>query len=488
MSTPLIGAFLAGFIFGKHIGQIASFLLSYKIVDQNCGDALCALYMIACLELGGIKPCINLDETDETERKRKSSFFKLVLPFKSTSVRLLRLLFWFWIQMNVCWGWGFGVSASGPRLKGKLLPNSKPGGMSHYKDCQVIVLQFLRERVKVSSSCLINLVLYETLEEGKFQIPRSRQALNIPTNSSSSIRPGCENRKMDSIKGSNQVHGDSAQAQGPIIRLLPVWASGIVFSTLCTVKWSTKFVFARKYHCINTWVHISRFHSASLSALSITSASSSGSPLQTHGHWPRHYQLCPLITAGLLDGCPESTIVQKNIYYDLIAIPMSIIWWPSTAVLSHWGCAEGAILHYFYWLLAILSFLNFIFVSLISKWFYLQGKLQGILNETNSILCICNSNDSNSEASPPEGDTKQELLARISMLQAQKILANIEIEMQAFEESAELKRVEIERNDNKVADIEGQMEKDRYEGMFFKNLGQKAPVDKAKAKEGSTED
>lgn len=60
--------------------------------------------------------------------------------------------------------------------------------------------------------------------------------------------------------------------------------------------------------------------------------------------------------------------------------------------------------------------------------------------------------------------------------------------MQDFEESAELNRVEIEKNDNKVADIEGQMEKDRYEGMFFKNLGQKAPVDKAKAKEWSTED
>lgn len=39
----------------------------------------------------------------------------------------------------------------------------------------------------------------------------------------------------------------------------------------------------------------------------------------------------------------------------------------------------------------------------------------------NSILCICNSNDSNSEASPPEGGTKHELLARISMLQAQKV-------------------------------------------------------------------
>ncbi|KAJ6871785.1 LOW QUALITY PROTEIN: hypothetical protein NC652_037213 [Populus alba x Populus x berolinensis] len=34
-----------------------------------------------------------------------------------------------------------------------------------------------------------------------------------------------------------------------------------------------------------------------------------------------------------------------------------------------------------------------------------------------------------------------------------RILANIEIEMQAFEESAELKRVEIERNDNKILKV-----------------------------------
>lgn len=43
-------------------------------------------------------------------------------------------------------------------------------------------------------------------------------------------------------------------------------------------------------------------------------------------------------------------------------------------------------------------------------------------NPTNSILCLCKSNDSDSEAPPPEGDTrKQELLARIAMLQAQKV-------------------------------------------------------------------
>jgi len=62
-------------------------------------------------------------------------------------------------------------------------------------------------------------------------------------------------------------------------------------------------------------------------------------------------------------------------------------------------------------------------------------------------------------------------------------MGNIESQMQAFEESAELNRMEIEKNDSEVADFEGQMEKDMNEGMFFKNLGQKAPVDKAKAKE-----
>lgn len=62
-------------------------------------------------------------------------------------------------------------------------------------------------------------------------------------------------------------------------------------------------------------------------------------------------------------------------------------------------------------------------------------------------------------------------------------MENIESQMQAFEESAELNRTEIEKNDNKVADFEVQMENDRNEGMFFKSLGQKAPVDKTKAKE-----
>lgn len=60
---------------------------------------------------------------------------------------------------------------------------------------------------------------------------------------------------------------------------------------------------------------------------------------------------------------------------------------------------------------------------------------------------------------------------------------NIEGRMQAFEESSELNKLEIEENEKKLADFEGQIEKDRNDGLFFKNLSQKTPSEKAKAKE-----
>ncbi|XP_068317752.1 uncharacterized protein [Pyrus communis] len=145
-----------------------------------------------------------------------------------------------------------------------------------------------------------------------------------------------------------------------------------------------------------------------------------------------------------------------------------------------------------------------------------------------SILRCSKSNDSDSEseASPPEGDTrKQELLVRIAMLQAQKvrladylderseyltkfgeeataefdkigedalkdldaasdrILENINSRMQAFEESAGVNIVEMEKNENDLEAFEGQIEKERNEGLFFKSLTQGKPKEKVNAAE-----
>lgn len=55
--------------------------------------------------------------------------------------------------------------------------------------------------------------------------------------------------------------------------------------------------------------------------------------------------------------------------------------------------------------------------------------------------------------------------------------------MQAFEEAAEVNRQEIEQNENKLEEFEGQMEEGRNEGLFFKSLRSRTPTEKVKAKE-----
>ncbi|OMO85149.1 hypothetical protein CCACVL1_10389 [Corchorus capsularis] len=166
-----------------------------------------------------------------------------------------------------------------------------------------------------------------------------------------------------------------------------------------------------------------------------------------------------------------------------------------------------------------------------NKLTFLHTRRRSAYSRNNSILCLSKSNDSDSDSDPKSsssgGDTqKQELLARIAMLQAQKvrltdyldersayltqfaeeanaefdkvgedalrgleeagerIMENIESQMQAFEESQEMNKLEIELNENQLEQFEGQIEKDRNEGLFFKNLTEKKkPIDKAKAKE-----
>ncbi|CAL0324747.1 unnamed protein product [Lupinus luteus] len=146
-------------------------------------------------------------------------------------------------------------------------------------------------------------------------------------------------------------------------------------------------------------------------------------------------------------------------------------------------------------------------------------------NKRNSVLCLCSSKTNESDSQLPEGDAqKQELLARIAMIQTQKvrltdylddrseylaqfgeeanaeldkigedalkgldeasdrIISNIESQMLAFEECNELNRLEIQDSENKLLEFEGQVEEERNEGLFFKSLGKKEPFEKEKAK------
>lgn len=138
-------------------------------------SAVCfvALYMIA-LGTGGIKPCVSsfgadqFDETDETERKRKTSFFNWFY-FSINIGALIASSVLVWIQMNVGWGWGFGIPAVAMAIAvvfffsgSRLYRIQKPGGSPLSRIFQVIVASFRKYNVKVPAD---KSLLYETADE-----------------------------------------------------------------------------------------------------------------------------------------------------------------------------------------------------------------------------------------------------------------------------------------------------------------------------------
>ncbi|CAK9133893.1 unnamed protein product [Ilex paraguariensis] len=196
--TPLIGAFLADAYLGRY-WTIASFSIIYvfgmtlltlsasvhglkptcdeKNVCQpsglQTGFFFLGLYLIA-LGTGGIKPCVSsfgadqFDDSDETEKKSKSSFFNWFY-FSINIGALVASSVLVWIQTNVGWGWGFGIPAvamavavvsffSGTRL----YRNLRPGGSPLTRICQVVVASFRKFEVEVPKE---KSLLYETAEE-----------------------------------------------------------------------------------------------------------------------------------------------------------------------------------------------------------------------------------------------------------------------------------------------------------------------------------
>lgn len=132
-----------------------------------------ALYLIA-LGTGGIKPCVSsfgadqFDETDDKERKTKSSFFNWFY-FSINVGALIASSVLVWIQMNVGWGWGFGIPAVAMAIAvvfffsgSKLYRLQKPGGSPLTRIAQVVVASFRKFSVQVPKD---KSLLYETADE-----------------------------------------------------------------------------------------------------------------------------------------------------------------------------------------------------------------------------------------------------------------------------------------------------------------------------------
>ncbi|KAJ4704493.1 protein NRT1/ PTR FAMILY 8.1-like [Melia azedarach] len=386
--TPLIGAFLADSYLGRY-WTIAIFSIVYFFgmtlltltasvpgLKSSCEKDAChptgaqtaatfvALYLIA-LGTGGIKPCVSsfgadqFDETDDTEREKKSSFFNwfyLSINFGALIASSVLV----WIQMNVGWGWGFGIPAVAMAIAvvsffsgSRLYRIQKPGGSPLTRILQVIVASFRKANVQAPAD---KSLLYETSDE-ECAIQGSRKL--EPTDKFKFFDKAAVETQADRIKGFPNPWRLCTVTQieelKSIIRLLPVWASGIVFATVYS-QMSTMFVLQGNTMDQHMGPHF-KIPSASLSLFDTLSVIF-WAPLYDQmivpaarkltGHDRGFTQLqrmgiglvisiFAMLTAGILEVI-RLDIVKRNNYYDLEYIPLSIFWQVPQYFLI--GCAE----------------------------------------------------------------------------------------------------------------------------------------------------
>lgn len=173
---------------------------SIKGLKPSCHDDVCnptgaqsavvfvALYLIA-LGTGGIKPCVSsfgadqFDESDEQEKKSKSSFFNWFY-FSINIGALVAASVLVWIQTNVGWGWGFGIPAVVMAVAvvcffigTPLYRLQKPGGSPLTRVAQVIVASLRKSTVKVPDdrSLLFEIADKESAIQGSRKLEHTDQ-------------------------------------------------------------------------------------------------------------------------------------------------------------------------------------------------------------------------------------------------------------------------------------------------------------------------
>ncbi|XP_068668533.1 LOW QUALITY PROTEIN: protein NRT1/ PTR FAMILY 8.1-like [Aristolochia californica] len=375
--TPLIGAFLADAYWGRY-RTIVTFSIIYVIgmtlltlsasvsgIKPSCHGDDChpkeiqsavffvALYLIA-LGTGGIKPCVSsfgadqFDDADEKEKKTKSSYFNWFY-FSINIGALIASSVLVWIQMNVGWGWGFGIPAVAMAialiffLSGTgMYRRQKPGGSPLTRLVQVIVAAIRKYNVKVPDD---KDVLYENVDD-ESAIEGSRKLDH--TNQFGFFDKAAVASESNQIKGGMEdpwrlCTVTQVEELKSIIRLLPVWATGIMFATVYS-QMSTMFVLQGQTMNAHMGPHF-EIPSASLSIFDTISVliwvpiyNNIIVPVarQYTGHDRGFTQLqrmgiglvisiFSMVAAGILE-VVRLDMVRTHNYYDKEQVPMSIFW------------------------------------------------------------------------------------------------------------------------------------------------------------------
>ncbi|MQL76590.1 hypothetical protein Taro_008985 [Colocasia esculenta] len=360
-----------------------------------------------------------------------------------------------YVTMNVGWGWGFGIPAvamaiavafffaGSPRYR-----HQKPGGSPLARIAQVLVASIRKFNVKVPSdkSLLYEVGDKESAIEGSRKLGHTEQ-FSFLDKAAVDTRVAGEDFKGPAVDPWWLCTVTQVEELKAIVRLLPIWASGIIFSTVYS-QMSTMFVLQGNTLDPHMGPHF-EIPSASLSIFDTLSViawvpfydrvivplarratgNDRGFTQLTRMGIGLVISIFAMVAAGVLE-LVRLRMVREHNYYDLKQLPLSIFWqvpqyfivgaaevftfigqleffydqapdamrsmcsalslttvalgnYLSTllvTIVTHATTRGGKLgwipdnlnrghLDYFYWLLAILSVINFGVYLLIAKWY-----------------------------------------------------------------------------------------------------------------------
>ncbi|NP_001148128.2 peptide transporter PTR2 [Zea mays] len=256
--TPLVAAFLADAFLGRY-WTIALFLvisvLAYVVLTVSAAAALesaafyAGLYLLA---LGGaLQPVLSsfgADQFDEEERGRQSSFFNWF--YLSINVgSLVGGTVLVWVQSSVSWGLGYGIPALFSALAvaaflagtATYRRHQPPAGSPLTRVAQVVVAACRKCGVQVPEDAS---TLHECEDVGGMSaIQGSRRLAHTDQfrflDKAASVEPSDDKSRPASAWRLCTV--TQVEELKCVLRLLPVWASGIVFAAAYT-QMTTTFV------------------------------------------------------------------------------------------------------------------------------------------------------------------------------------------------------------------------------------------------------
>ncbi|CAM0872171.1 unnamed protein product [Alopecurus aequalis] len=300
--TPLIGATLADSYWGKY-RTIAVFSTIYflgmaaltlsasvpSLQPPQCIGSFCpqpalpqyliyfiGLYMIA-LGAGGIKPCVSsfgadqFDDTDPVERTKKGAFFNWFY-FSINIGSLISGTVLIWVQEKCGYGIGFAIPtlfialAIGSFFLGSEVYRFQiPGGSPLTRACQVVVAAIRKRNVDLPSDSYL---LYErhgktSAIEGSRKLEHSSEFSFLDKSAVVlwSEHGGCHNPwRLCTVTQIEELK--------ILMRMFPIWATGIVFFTVCAQNSS---MFIEQGMVLNNQVGSFKIPPATLSSLDVIS-------------------------------------------------------------------------------------------------------------------------------------------------------------------------------------------------------------------------